>query len=85
MSALPLDRIAPTRRPERPAAGTQRWRELLFAHWRVPAEAVRPLIPEALELDLWEGRAFIGAVPFRMQAIRTQWMPRRDGARRCAG
>ena len=79
MSALSLDRITPTRRPDKAPAGTQRWRELLFAHWTVPPEAVRPLIPAALELDLWEGRAFIGAVPFRMEAIRTSWMPRRTG------
>jgi uncharacterized protein YqjF (DUF2071 family) len=70
-----VDRIAPARRPPGPNAGTQRWRELLFVHWSVPLDAVRPLVPRQLELDPWEGRAFVGAVPFRMHDIRPRWLP----------
>lgn len=76
MSAIELDRIGPTRRPDGPNAGTQRWRELLFAHWSLPLEAVRPLVPSALDLDPWDGRAWVGLVPFRMEAIRPAWLPR---------
>ena len=76
MHALALDRLSPTVRPSGANAGTQRWRELLFVHWAVPLEAVRPLVPAELELDAWDGRAWIGVVPFRMEAIRTAWMPR---------
>ena len=76
---LDLDRVAPTRRPPGPAAGTQRWRELLFVHWSFPADVVRALVPPALELDLWRGRAWVGLVPFRMEATRTSWMPRGTG------
>lgn len=79
MTALPLDRVAPTQRPEGRNSGTQRWRELLFVHWSVPLDAVRPLIPAALELDPWDGRAWVGAVPFRMQQIRPAWLPRALG------
>jgi uncharacterized protein YqjF (DUF2071 family) len=74
---LPLDRISPTRRPQGPAAGTQRWRELLFVHWSFPPEVVRPLVPESFELDLWQGRAWVGLVPFRMEATRPSWLPKR--------
>lgn len=73
MSAL--DRIAPTRRPDGPNAGTQRWRELAFMHWPVPAEAVRALLPPALSLDLWEGEAYVGIVPFLMRDIAPSWLP----------
>lgn len=45
-------------------------------HWRVPIEAVRPLVPAALELDAWDGAMWIGAVPFRMEQIRPWWLPR---------
>jgi uncharacterized protein len=76
---LDLDRLAPTRRPEGPASGTQRWSELLFAHWSFPLELVRPLVPASLELDPWDGRAWVGLVPFKMEAIRSSWMPRRAG------
>ncbi|AKF04786.1 YqjF family protein [Sandaracinus amylolyticus] len=72
---MTLDRIAPTRRPEGANAGTQRWRELLFVHWSVSLDEVRALVPAALELDAWEGRAWIGAVPFRMEQIRPSWLP----------
>ncbi len=74
-----LDRISPTRRPDMPAAGTQRWRELLFVHWSFPPEVVRPLVPASFELDLWEGRAWVGIVPFRMEATRPSWLPKRTG------
>lgn len=70
-----MDRIAPTRRPAEANAGTQRWRDLLFLHWEVPASSLRPLVPAELELDCFEGRAFVGVVPFLMRAIRPSWWP----------
>ncbi|HEY9685466.1 MAG TPA: DUF2071 domain-containing protein [Coleofasciculaceae cyanobacterium] len=45
----------------------QSWRNLLFAHWPVPEELLRPLIPNALDVDTFEGQAWIGIVPFRME------------------
>lgn len=74
-----MDRIAPTQRPEGKNAGTQRWRELLFLHWPVPVEALRPLIPARLSLDLWEGEAFVGVVPFLMREIAPSWWPKALG------
>jgi uncharacterized protein len=76
---LDLDRVSPTRRPSGPPSGTQRWRELLFVHWSFPAAVVRELVPRSLELDLWQGRAWVGLVPFRMEATRPAWLPRRAG------
>lgn len=70
-----VDRIAPTRRPEGSVAGTQRWRELLFMHWPVPVEAMRAVVPEPLELDLWEGQAWVGLVPFAMEGVKPWWAP----------
>lgn len=51
------------------------WQDLLFAHWPVPAEALRPLIPAALEIDTFEGRAWLGVVPFTMARVRPWWSP----------
>jgi uncharacterized protein len=70
-----MDRIAPTRRPAGPNAGRQRWRDLLFVHCEVPAALVRPLVPSALELDLWEGRCLVGIVPFAMFGVQPSWAP----------
>ncbi len=71
-----MDRVAPTRRPPGANAGTQRWRDLAFVHWEVPVEALRPHVPARLELDTWEGRAFLGLVPFAMRDIQPSWLPR---------
>ena len=47
----------------------QSWLELTFLHWQFDPAAVRPLIPTELELDLWEGRAYVGLVPFILDDI----------------
>jgi len=52
-----------------------RWLDLLFAHWPVDAAALRPLIPEGLELDTFDGQAWLGIVPFRMDGVRPPWCP----------
>lgn len=67
--------------PARPWAVFMRWHDLLFAHWPLASGLLAPLIPPPLELDLFEGRAWIGIVPFRMSAIRHRRMPSIPGAR----
>jgi len=52
-----------------------RWRDLLFAHWVVEAAVVRKLIPAGLQLDLFEGRCYVGAVPFLMEGVTPRLMP----------
>lgn len=53
----------------------QRWRDLLFVHWPVPAAVLRPLVPRELEIDEHEGTAWIGAVPFRMEGVSRRPFP----------
>jgi uncharacterized protein len=53
----------------------QVWRDLLFAHWPVPLEALRVAIPQPLEIDTFEGRAWLGIVPFRMTGVRPKGLP----------
>ena len=75
MPAAPLeiDRLAPTLRPSEPAIGGQRWTNLLFLHWRVPAEALAPLVPSELTIDTFDGDAWVGLVPFYMSRVRPWW------------
>lgn len=47
----------------------QSWLQLTFLHWHFPPSAVRSLVPPELELDLWEGRAYVGLVPFLLDDI----------------
>ena len=56
-----------------------RWQDLLFAHWRVDPAALRPFIPSGLELDLRDGEAWLGVVPFRMSGVRPRWTPPMPG------
>lgn len=53
----------------------QTWQHLLFAHWPIAPELMRTLIPPALELDLFDGVAWIGVVPFLMSGVRPRWLP----------
>ena len=51
---------------------TQRWNDLLFAHWPIPADAMARLIPPGLKIDTFEAHAWVGAVPFWMDLVRTR-------------
>src|SRR5688500_18414036 len=44
-------------------------------HWTVPLAVLRAVVPEEFELDLYEGRTFVGVVPFVMKDIRPFWSP----------
>lgn len=56
------------------------WEELLFAHWRMEADRLRRWLPEGLELDCFEGQAWVGVVPFRMRSTRPRGLPPVPGA-----
>src|SRR5690349_20824053 len=70
-----IDRIAPTHRPAEPVVMHQRWHHLLFLHWTVPAAALRTLLPPGLTLDTFEGRPYVGLVPFTMTGVRPARLP----------
>ena len=53
----------------------QNWGSLLFLHWPLPAESLRPLIPKPLALDTFDGAAWIGITPFTMWGIRAAFLP----------
>jgi uncharacterized protein len=61
--------------PTRRWAVAMRWHDLLFAHWPVKVEVLRPLIPPALEVDTLDGWAWIGLVPFRMTGVLPRPLP----------
>ena len=50
------------------------WTELLFAHWRVEPDRVRPLLPAGLRLDVRDDAAWVGVIPFAME-IRPRGVP----------
>ena len=58
--------------PSRRWRMAQRWNDLLFAHWPIPAEALADRLPAGLEPDLYDGRAWLGVVPFWMDRVRVR-------------
>lgn len=58
----------------------QRWDDLLFAHWRCDRAALRERIPASLELDTFDGEAWLGVVPFRMSRVGLRALPGLPGA-----
>jgi uncharacterized protein YqjF (DUF2071 family) len=56
--------------PERGWTNAQTWDDLLFAHWPVPEAELRPLVPDALELEKRDGSAWLGVVPFSLTGLR---------------
>ena len=71
----PIDRISPLIRPRRMPVMHQQWRNLLFLHWEVSPDLLRSLIPRELDIDTFEGRAYVGLVPFSMRGVRPKFLP----------
>ncbi|RWZ58828.1 DUF2071 domain-containing protein [Halobacillus fulvus] len=53
----------------------QTWENLVFMHWPVDEEALRPFIPDSFTIDVINGQAWIAIVPFRMNHIRFRGLP----------
>ena len=58
------------------------WRDLLFMHWPIDSGQLQTLLPEGLEADTHDGKAWIGLVPFTMDRVRMWSLPRVPGFRR---
>jgi uncharacterized protein YqjF (DUF2071 family) len=60
---------------------TQRWNDLLFAHWPVPASSLAQLVPDGVQIDTYQGSGWLSAMPFWMDRIKFRGMPPIPGAR----
>ena len=58
--------------PRRPWVMGQTWRDLLFAHWDVASATVRRAVPAQLELDTFDGRAWVAVTPFVVRNLRVR-------------
>jgi len=68
-------RLAVREAPGRTASMLMRWRRLLFLHWEFPVDAIAESLPPGLEVDTFEGKAYLGIVPFRMRGVRPRFLP----------
>jgi uncharacterized protein YqjF (DUF2071 family) len=72
-----LDQTAhrPWPMPSAPWIMTQTWHDLLFAHWPVGARELQAALPSSIDLDLFEGQAWLGIVPFHMTNVAPRLVP----------
>lgn len=72
-----LDDVAhrPYPKPETAWFMTQTWNDVLFLHWPVDEQMMRSLLPAGLELDLYDGQAYVGVTPFYMTNVAPRGMP----------
>ncbi len=54
---------------------SMRWEEVLFAHWGVEPAMVAEKLPDSIEVDTYDGRAWLGVVSFVMRDIRPRFSP----------
>lgn len=59
----------PFKMPGRKHLLVQEWRFLTFMHWEVSPEVISKHIPKGIELDFFEGRTYIGLIPFLMKNV----------------
>ena len=53
----------------------QDWHHLLFLHWEVPPRALQPLVAPELTIDTFDGKAYVGLVPFTLSGVRPVMTP----------
>jgi uncharacterized protein YqjF (DUF2071 family) len=53
----------------------QAWQQLLFLHWEVDPAVIQATLPPGLTVDTFDGRAYLGVVPFYMRGIRPRFCP----------
>jgi uncharacterized protein len=61
--------------PDGPWVMTQTWHDLLFAHWPVDLGQLRKLVPSEFPIDVFDGQAWIGIVPFHMTNVAPRGVP----------
>ena len=79
-SSTDIDRLSIRSRPEGLPIMHQTWEKLVFLHWQFPPELLKRHIPEGLDLDLYDGSAWLGITPFTMRGVRPAFTPPIPGA-----
>ena len=77
--ALTKAYLAEREQPDGPVVMYQRWSELLFLHWTFEASTIQAMLPPGLTVDVFDGKAWLGVVPFQMSGVRPRGLPSLPG------
>lgn len=61
--------------PQSPWNFYQEWNRTVFLHWKVDALILSKFLPTDLEIDLFQGQAWVSVVAFTMEKIRPRYLP----------
>ena len=68
-------RLAARRAPQSCHQMYQQWVDLLFLHWKYPADIIQATLPAGLFVDTHLDQAYLGVVPFFMRNVRPRFLP----------
>lgn len=76
MSTPTIDqRLAERDQPDSPVVMKQVWSHLLFLHWQIDPDVIQATLPQGLSVDTYDGKAYLGVVPFFMEDVRPSYCP----------
>ncbi|MEM7736995.1 MAG: DUF2071 domain-containing protein [Deinococcota bacterium] len=75
MKALQFKSAGRLRQLTRPWVMSMQWHDLLFMHWPISANLLRPHIPAGLTINTFHGNAYVAVVPFVMRHVRPRGLP----------
>ncbi|HEV8105227.1 MAG TPA: DUF2071 domain-containing protein [Gaiellaceae bacterium] len=61
--------------PDVPWAQAQSWVDIAFLHWRIDPAALQRLLPGSVELQTFDGAAWLGITPFLLSGLRLRGLP----------
>ena len=61
--------------PVKRAVMVQQWKDLAYIHWRYPIAEIQALLPAGIEVDSFDGSAWVGLIPFSMKNIGVPRLP----------
>ena len=61
--------------PVKRAVMTQRWTDLAYLHWEYEPSVIQAMLPAGLEVDTFEGSAYVGLIPFSMRDVGLPKLP----------
>jgi len=75
MTPTDAQRLAQRVQPDSPVVMKQEWSHLLFLHWEMDPAIIQEQLPPGLTVDTFDGKAYLGVVPFHMNNVRPSFCP----------